>query len=272
MKKIQIAELLEFPNYKSNLKKMKIILVEDEIPAMEKLERYILQYDVTIDIVARLTNIIDTVNWIENQENEFDIAFMDIQLSDGLSFDVFDQIKFKQPVIFVTAFDEYAIDAFKTNSIDYLLKPIRFTDVSKALNKYKNFKMILNSDNSDLVSKLQKMKKIKDRFLVRLGNHIHSIQTKDIALFYAEGRDVFLVTFSGKKFMMDFNLENLIQLLDTKLFFRISRTYIVNLEAIADVIVYSNNRLKINPKVNIDGEIIISRSRVSGFKNWFEGN
>jgi DNA-binding LytR/AlgR family response regulator len=185
---------------------------------------------------------------------------------------VFDQIKFKQPVIFVTAFDEYAIDAFKTNSIDYLLKPIRFTDVSKALNKYKNFKTILNSDNSDLASKLQKMKKIKDRFLVRLGNHIHSIQTKDIALFYAEGRDVFLVTFSGKKFMLDFNLESLSQVLDTKLFFRISRTYIINLEAIANVIVYSNNRLKINPKVNIDGEIIISRSRVSGFKNWFDGN
>ncbi len=251
---------------------MKIILVEDEIPAMEKLERYILQYDSSIKIIARLTNISDTVNWIKKKENDFDIAFMDIQLSDGLSFDVFDQIKFKQPVIFVTAFDEYAIDAFKTNSIDYLLKPIRFTDVSKALNKYKNFKTILNPGNSDLALKLQKMKKIKDRFLVRLGNHIHSIQTKDIALFYAEGRDVFLVTFTGKKFMLDFNLENLLEVLDAKLFFRISRTYIVNLEAIDDVTVYSSNRLKINAKVKFESEIIISRSRVSGFKNWFEGN
>ena len=186
---------------------MKIIIVEDELPALEKLERYILQYDTSIDIVARLSNISDTVNWIKDKKNDFDIAFMDIQLSDGLSFDVFDYVNFNKPVIFVTAFDEYAIDAFKTNSIDYLLKPIRFTDVSKALNKYKNLKTYLSSGSTDLTSKLQKMKKIKDRFLVRLGNHIHSIKTKDIALFYAEGRDVFLVTFSGKKFMLDFNIE-----------------------------------------------------------------
>jgi len=251
---------------------MKIIIVEDEIPALEKLEHYILQYDTTIDIVGRFSSISDTVTWIKDQVNDFDIAFMDIQLSDGLSFDIFDQINFKKPVIFVTAFDEYAIDAFKTNSIDYLLKPIRFTDVSKALNKYKNFKTYLSSGNVDLASKVKKMKRIKDRFLVRLGNHIHSIQTKDIALFYAEGRDVFLVTFQGKKFMLDFNLENLIQVLNKKVFYRISRTYIVNLEAIEDVIVYSSNRLKINAKVKIDSDIIISRSRVSGFKNWFDGN
>ena len=118
---------------------MKVLIIEDEIPALEKLERYILKYDASCTIVGRLTGISQSVTWLENPNNYFDIVFMDIQLSDGLSFDIFNRVSLTKPIIFVTAFDEYAIDAFKVNSIDYILKPITFTEVSKALNKFKNF-------------------------------------------------------------------------------------------------------------------------------------
>ncbi len=252
---------------------MRVLLIEDEIPALEKLERYILKYDAGFKIVARLSSISETVDWIANNEEGYDLAFMDIQLTDGLSFDIFNKVTINKPVIFVTAFDEYAIDAFKVNSIDYILKPITFTDVSKAINKLKNLKTYLSSSTVEHVSKAFTQKKVKDRFLVRMGTHIHSIKTPDIALFYAEGRTVFLVTHSGKKFILDYNLEKLEEVLDSKEFFRANRTFIVNLNAINDVLVYSNSRLKVITVVkNTDKDIIVSRERVRAFKNWFEGN
>ena len=185
---------------------MRVIIIEDEMPAIEKLERYILKYDATFEIIACLSSIAETVNWLQHSENDFDIAFMDIQLTDGLSFDIFNQVTIHKPIIFVTAYDEYAIDAFKVNGIDYLLKPITFTDVSKALNKLKNLKSYLSSTTLALASKAFKTQKTKDRFLVRLGNHIHSIKTDDIALFYAEGRTVFILTNQEKKFILDYKL------------------------------------------------------------------
>lgn len=251
---------------------MKIIIIEDEIPALEKLERYILKYDESIEIAARLASISETVIWLQNEENGFDIAFMDIQLTDGLSFEIFNQVTIDKPVIFTTAFDEYAVDAFKVNSIDYILKPITFTDVSKALNKYKKLMSFLSPDKIKLVSKDFERKKHKNRFLVRLGNHIHSIKTDDITLFYAEGRTVFLVTNEKKKYILDYTLEELSNVLNNKEYYRVNRTYIVNLNAISDVIVYSNSRLKLSLKINAYKDIVVSRERVSSFKNWLEGN
>ncbi len=251
---------------------MKVIIVEDEIPALEKLERYILKYDASFKVVARLVSIADAVNWIQNHPQDFDLAFLDIQLTDGLSFDIFNQVKINKPVIFVTAFDEYAIDAFKVNSIDYILKPITFTEVSKALNKLKNLKTYLSANTLEIASQAFQKKKIKDRFLVRLGKHIRSIQSEDITLFYAEGRTVFLITKQGKKFTIDFKLEDLEKILDDKQFFRASRTYILNFSAIVDVIMYSNSRLKVSMQVKVDKDIIVSRERVADFKKWFEGN
>ena len=251
---------------------MKVIIVEDELPAQEKLNRYLLKYDPTIEIAVHLSSIAEAVKWLQNPLNTFDIAFMDIQLTDGLSFEIFNQHTINKPIIFVTAFDEYAIDAFKVNSIDYILKPITFTDVSKALNKLKNIKTNLSSATVEKVANTLKEGKSKDRFVVRLGNHIHSIKTAEIALFYAEGRTVFLMTNKGKKFIIDYKLEELSHLLNTKHFFRTNRTYLININSIADVTVYSNSRLKINPNVSIEGEIIVSRERVASFKSWFEGN
>jgi len=251
---------------------MKIVLIEDETPAIEKLERYLLKYDATFDIVAKLPSISSAVEWFGNPMNSYDLIFMDIQLSDGLSFEIFNQIIIDKPVIFITAFDEYAIDAFKVNSIDYILKPVTFTDLSNALHKLKKLRAAYSINHAvKNVSKIVSEKKVKDRFLVRLGNHIHAINTTDISLFYAEGRTVFLMTNKQKKFIVEYNLESLMELLDTKLFYRVNRTFIVHINAINDVVVYSNSRLKITPLVRIEKDIIVSREKVTSFKQWLEG-
>ncbi len=252
---------------------MKIVLIEDETPAIEKLERYLLKYDPTFEIVAKLPSISSSVDWFSNAQNSFDLIFMDIQLSDGLSFEIFNQITIEKPVIFITAFDEYAIDAFKVNSVDYILKPVTFTDLSKALHKHERLQASYSINKAvENVAKVVSEKKVKDRFLVRLGNHIHAINATDISLFYAEGRTVFLVTNERKKFIVEYNLEKLVALLDPMLFFRVNRTFIVHLNAINDVIVYSNSRLKITPHIQIDKEIVVSREKVTSFKKWLEGN
>ncbi|CAM1343701.1 LytR/AlgR family response regulator transcription factor [Tenacibaculum amylolyticum] len=251
---------------------MNIVIIEDEVLAVEKLERYLLKYDTSITIINKIDTISEAVTWFQEHE-DFDVVFMDIQLVDGLSFEIFNQVLIKKPIVFVTAFDEYAIDAFKVNSIDYILKPITFTDVSKAMLKLKSLKNLFTNTEalSDVVQTLKK-KKTKDRFLVKLGNHIHSIKTNEISLFYAEGRDVYLITNTGKKYMIDYKLETLIDILDSSSFFRVNRTFIMGIGGIQDVLVYSNSRLKITPKVSLEKEIIVSRDKVSTFKNWFEGN
>ncbi len=252
---------------------MNVVIIEDENLAAEKLERYLLKFDAKTEIIMQLVSIESAVDWFQHHENEYDVVFMDIQLTDGLSFEIFHQVKINKPVIFTTAFDEYAIDAFKVNSVDYILKPITFTDVSKAMNKLKSMQDIFGINEAvEGVEKMIGKKKLKDRFLVRLGNHIHSIKTGDIALFYAEGRTVYLITNENKKFILDYKLVDLCNVLDVSLFYRANRTFIVNINTIQDVIVYSNNRLKITPKSKVEKEIIVSREKVSAFKKWFEGS
>ncbi len=252
---------------------MKVVIIEDEHLAAEKLERYLKKFDSNIEVVAQQVSIEASVEWFRNHPDDFDVAFMDIQLTDGLSFEIFHQVKINKPVVFTTAFDEYAIDAFKVNSVDYVLKPITFTDISKAMNKLKSLQTIFGVQEA--IEEAEKMigkKKLKDRFLVKLGNHIHSIKTNEIALFYAEGRTVYLITNENKKFILDYKLEDLTNVLDATEFFRVNRTFIININTIQDVVVYSNNRLKITPKVRVEKEIVVSREKVSTFKKWFEGN
>jgi len=252
---------------------MRAVIIEDEDLAAEKLERYLKKFDANIEIVTQQISIEGSVNWFRNHSEAYDVVFMDIQLTDGLSFEIFHQAKINKPVIFTTAFDEYAIDAFKVNSIDYILKPITFTDVSKAMNKLKSMQHLFGMQEAvENAEKMMGKKKLKDRFLVKLGNHIHSIKTSEIALFYAEGRTVYLVTNENKKFILDYKLEDLNSVLSTTEFYRVNRTFIININTIKDVIVYSNNRLKVTPKVRVEKEIIVSREKVSSFKKWFEGN
>ncbi len=252
---------------------MRAIVVEDEELAAEKLIRYVQKYDSSIEIVAQKDSISSAVEWFQSHSNDYDVVFLDIQLTDGLSFEIFHQVKIQKPVIFTTAFDEYAIDAFQVNSVDYILKPITFTDVSKAMNKLKSLKSLFGNQEAILeAEKTLGQKKHKDRFLVKLGNHIHSVRSTEIALFYAEGRTVYLVTNENKKFILDYKLEDLSQILEPNMFYRVNRTFIVNINTINDVVVCSNNRLKITPKVRVEKEIVVSREKVSSFKKWFEGN
>ena len=255
---------------------MKVIIVEDEVPAAEKLERYLQKYDATIQVVARFDSVSTTVSWLKENQDSIDLIFMDIQLIDGLSFQIFQQVQVKRPVIFTTAFNEFALDAFKVNSIDYLLKPITFTDLSSGLKKFETLRQQfqLNGDQTEKVQQAfstLKTREYKNRFMVKLGEHIRSITTDQLSLFYADGRDVYLVTTQNRKFIIDYTLEALEDILDPKLFFRLNRTFILNINAIKDVLVYSNSRLKITLTQEFDKEIIVSREKVGEFKEWFDG-
>ena len=251
---------------------MKVAIIEDEPLAVEKLEKFLLRHDAEVEVKARLSKVRDAVDWLSQHQQELDLIFMDIQLIDGISFEIFNQVDIKRPVIFITAFDEYAIDAFKVNSIDYILKPISYLDVSKALAKVESLKAQLHP-SENMASVIQKIsqKKTKDRFLVKRGNHIQSIKTEEVACFLAEGRTVTLITLEKKKFIIDYKLEELEDLLSPQQFYRVNRSFILSINAIEDVVLYSNSRLKVRLQVETDKEIIVSREKVSSFKEWFAG-
>jgi two-component system, LytTR family, response regulator len=263
---------------------MRVVIIEDEVPAAEKLERYLQKYDSTIEIIARLNSVKDSIEWLSSNQESADLVFMDIQLIDGLSFQIFQQVQVKKPVIFTTAFNEFALDAFKVNSIDYLLKPLTFTDLAASLKKLEGLREQLKpvSDQHERIQqafldlrpkeyKNRFMVKYKNRFMVKLGEHIRSITIDQISLFFADGRDVYLVTNQNRKFIIDYTLEALEDILDPKLFFRLNRTFILHINSIKDVLVYSNSRLKITLNQEFDREIIVSREKVADFKSWFDG-
>lgn len=256
---------------------MKVLIVEDEIPAAEKLERYLKKYDADIVVTEKLNSVASSTDWLQKNQDTVDLIFMDIQLLDGKSFEIFDAVKIHKPIIFITAFDEYAIDAFKVNSIAYLLKPITFDDLSSALEKLEQMRTNLGANETNgqvdintMLSQLQQ-KSYKNRFMVKLGEHIKSVTTDKIEFFFADGRNVYLVTNENRKFIIDFKLEDLEEMLDPKDFFRANRTFVVNIEGITDVVVYSNSRLKVIPRLDYDKEIIVSRDKVAPFKEWMAG-
>ncbi|TAI48849.1 LytR/AlgR family response regulator transcription factor [Flagellimonas allohymeniacidonis] len=251
---------------------MRVAIIEDEALAAEKLERYLIKHSENVEILAILPSLEKSIPWIAENQASVDLFFMDVQLSDGLSFEIFSRTILTKPVIFTTAFDEFAIDAFKVNSIDYLLKPIKFTDLTKALQKLELLKTQFSSP-THMASMLDQIeqKVYKDRFLVQMGNHLNSISTESINVFYAEGRDAYLITADGKRYMIEYTLETLEELVNPKQFFRVNRSFLVHLNAITDVMVYSNRRLKLTLKCKMDKEVIVSREKVAEFKRWFEG-
>lgn len=252
---------------------MKVAILEDEPLAAEKLKRYLNKCDTSIEVLTVLDSLESAIPWIQANNDEVELYFMDVQLTDGLSFEVFDSVSINKPVIFTTAFDEYAIDAFKVNSIDYLLKPITFTDLSKSLKKLKSLRKQFSNANTmaPTIAKLAQ-KGYKDRFLIRIGNHLRSVNISEVLAFYAEGRDVCLINTEGKEYPVEYTIESLKDLLDPKTFFRVNRSFLVALGAITDVVVYSNRRLKLQLRNNVDKEIVVSREKVADFKKWFEGN
>ena len=251
---------------------MRVLIIEDETPAAEKLERYLKKYDSTMQIEGPLQSIAESVQWLQSNDQSLDLILSDIQLTDGLSFEIFQQVSIDTPVIFTTAYDEYAVDAFRMNSVGYLLKPVTFLDLSTALKKIDKLRVGLSA--TELIPKVAEdlsTKKYKTRFLVKVGEHINSIKTSEIQLFYADGRTVYLLGEDARKYIVDFRMEDLESVLSPKDFFRANRTFIININSIKDVLVYSNSRLKISLTTPFDKEIIVSREKVATFKSWFDG-
>lgn len=254
---------------------LSVLIVEDETPAAEKLERYLHKYSTAIKVVHKTETVRDTVSWLQDHQDTIDLIFMDVQLKDGISFSIFQEIKIQKPIIFITAYNEFALDAFKVNSIDYLLKPITFTDLSISLKKLEALSSQLrwNDEKSKKIEQLSTTpaKNYKNRFMVKLGEHIRSITSDEISFLFADGRDVYLITTQERKFIIDYTLEALDEILDPKIFYRVNRSYILNISAIQDVVVYSNSRLKITPHTKWERDIIVSRDKVNDFKQWFDG-
>lgn len=252
---------------------MRVVIIEDEALASTRLKKMILAYDEKIHIAAQLESVEDSVTWLrENTHPE--IIFLDIHLEDDLSFAIFDKVDVKSSIIFTTAFDEYAIKAFKLKSIDYLLKPIIQEDLNAALHKYSEMRSELHS-NSDLQSLynliVQKTNTYKERFSVQIGNKIKTYNTSDIAFFKSEGGFTTAYVHSGKSFCVDFSLDGLIKELDPKEFFRINRQMLVSLTAIKEVHVYAKSRLKLDILPSIEDTVYVSLDKVTAFKKWLEG-
>lgn len=256
---------------------LRVLIIEDEVPAVEKLERYLSKYSANIKVAQKAGSVRESVDWLKANQKEVDLIFMDIQLTDGQSFKIFEEVKVEKPVIFITAYNEYALEAFKVNSIDYLLKPITYADLSNSLQKLENLKTQFKWGEAE-TTKVQQVfnalpaKDYKNRFMVKLGDHIRSITSDQISFFFADGRDVYLITNQLRKFIIDYTLEGLEEILDPKIFHRCNRSYILNISAIQDVIVYSNSRLRITPNIKWENEIIVSREKVGEFKEWFDGH
>ncbi|OYT10576.1 MAG: DNA-binding response regulator [Bacteroidetes bacterium 4572_112] len=246
---------------------MKVIIIEDEPYAVEKLRLMLSKINNDIEIIASGGSVKDAVDIINNN-TDIDLAFFDIQLSDGISFSIFDKVDVQFPVIFTTAYDNHAIRAFKHNSIDYLLKPIRISDLQSAIDKYNTLWKPTNS--KEIKEQLIDFKSdnYKERFTVKVGEHIRIIKLENISCFYSFEKGTFIQTNDDRNYIIDYSLDDLLLKLDPKKFYRVNRKYIINIEAIKDIISYTNSRLKIILKTTIAEDIIVSRERVKEFKDW----
>ncbi|UZD21442.1 LytTR family DNA-binding domain-containing protein [Algoriphagus halophytocola] len=249
---------------------MRILIIEDEKPAFNLLLKKIKPYFPTAEIFGNLDTVKSSVAWL--RENPVpDLIFCDIQLADGISFEIFENVRLSTPIIFTTAFDQYAIKAFQVNAIDYLLKPIDPEDLQRAVDKFKA-KEIRSTIELDMLKSLLSPpnKSYKSRFLVRFGEKIQSIAIAEISHFFSEERVTFLQTVAGKKFVLEGTLEQTESQLNPDDFFRINRRYLVSAHAIQEIFSYSNSRLKVTLKNCEDQDILISREKVSEFKSWLD--
>ena len=249
---------------------MKVIIIEDEIPAANQLAKLLQSISNEIEVVKRLDSVSAAVSYFQSAPAA-DLIFMDIQLADGLSFDIFPQVQVKTPVIFTTAFDQYTLKAFKVNSIDYLLKPINENELGIAVEKYRELYHTRNNDFSDKLLKLVQdinTAKYKERLLVKRGQQLSFIKTEATAFCYADGKLCYAVDFSNNKHLLESNLSQLEEQLQPNRFYRINRHLLVNIDAIKKVHTWLGGRLKLEISPATTAETIVSRERVNGFKDW----
>ncbi len=247
---------------------MKVLLVEDEIHAIENLERTLLELDPDIEILGRFDTVSRTVEWLK--ENEADLLFLDIHLADDISFSIFEQVEVRTPVIFTTAYDEYTLQAFKVNSIDYLLKPLEKEELGAALDKFRQLSQPKAIDWEQLQSALsrQKAPQYQKRFLVQRREKLLTVKIDDVAYFEAEDRYVYLVKPDGTKYIIDYKLADLEGLLDPEQFFRLNRSFIAQIDAIDRIVVVSNSRVKVYLQPATSREIVVSTQNTRSFKLW----
>lgn len=248
---------------------MKVLIIEDEQLAAKKLIRLLKEIDVEIEIIGVVGAVESAVNWLNSQPHP-DLIFMDIQLEDGLCFDIFEKSKINTPVIFTTAFDEYTLRAFKVNSIDYLLKPINPNELKTAIHKFNELHNHIDSAGVEMALR-QLQPKQKERFLIKVGEHYKSFEISAIECFYIEERCNFIHINTGKNYAIDYSLDKIEEMVDLKMFFRINRNMIINFSSIHDILAYSSNRFKITLKNWTEKEeLLVSRERVADFKKWMD--
>ena len=253
---------------------MTTLIIEDEKPAARLLQRKLEKLDIAVETM--LHSVEESLHWFSNNDHP-DLIFLDIQLSDGLSFEIFERINIQSAIIFTTAYDEYALKAFKLNSIDYLLKPIDEDDLEVAVTKFKNRIPKIDAGNQNLQLDFEQIRQMlsnpfeknyKKRFTVKIGQHLKVINTDEIECFFSENKGTYIHTFDNRNYLVDSTLEILEQELDMKDFFRVSRKFIVPLTAIKEIQVYTNSRLKVILPTYKEDEVIVSREKVQDFKAW----
>ena len=256
---------------------MKILIVEDEELAVKKIQKTLASIDPDAEIAGITDSIFSTINWLESNPSP-DLILMDIELSDGQSFEIFSRTKVKSAVVFTTSYDEFALKAFKVNSIDYLLKPVQREDLEAALNKYRDIKAAyagenqqadLNMDNivKQLRQKL-KLKEFRKRFLVKHAQKLVSIEIEEIAYFFSDGRLNFFKTYDNKKFVLDYTMDELEEMLDPDRYFRISRAFYIAIDSVDQIHEYFGNRLLLHLKPPVEKDALVSREKVADFKKW----
>ncbi|MEO7975839.1 LytTR family DNA-binding domain-containing protein [Flavobacterium sp.] len=253
---------------------MTTLIIEDEKPAARLLQRKLEKLEIVVETM--LHSVEESIHWFQNNEHP-DLIFLDIQLSDGLSFEIFEKTDIKSAIIFTTAYDEYALKAFKLNSIDYLLKPIDEDDLEVAVTKFKARLPKTPFENQNLQLDFEQIRKMlsnpfeknyKKRFTVKIGQHLKVITSDEIECFFSENKGTYIHTFDNRNYLIDSTLEILEQELDMKDFFRVSRKFIVPLQAIKEIQVYTNSRLKVILPTYKEDEVIVSREKVQDFKGW----
>ncbi len=245
---------------------MRALIIEDEINAVIRLRKYLLSAEPSLSVVDVLDSIETTVAWFKNNIPP-DLIFMDIHLADGSCFEIFERINIDVPIIFTTAYDEYALQSFKYHSIDYILKPLKKPDLERALDKFRKLDMV-KSDEANAMDVLLDKDKSLQRLLVKVGPNLTLLKMKDVAYFYSESKITFAVTNNGRRFPVDRSLEYLQSNLDTDKFFRINRQFIIQMEAISGMQSYSKGRVKVTLDPPVGRETIVSTERSPHFKKW----
>ncbi|HJW28710.1 MAG TPA: LytTR family DNA-binding domain-containing protein, partial [Saprospiraceae bacterium] len=255
---------------------MKILIVEDEELAVRKLQKTLQAIEEKVEVVGTTDSIAATVDWLQHHAQP-DLILMDIELADGQSFEIFNLVDVKSPVIFTTSYDEYALKAFKVNSVDYLLKPVQKDELESAISKFKNLKEVFAGHPKEdlhiasLVRELQQtlqLKEYRKRFLVKHMQKLVSVEVSSIAYFYSDDRLTFFKTMDDKKYVLDYTVDEIEDMVDPDQFFRINRAFLVSIKCIDQIHDYFGNRLKLNLKPTIDKEALVSREKVTEFKTW----